>query len=101
MEQIEDTIIYQLLIDLNIPCKEPPYTHLQNNNHSITDNKTFFIKTNTEPKGLQIELETFDITPERYTELALLIYNNQLDRISYGLNYNMTDIKLKINREIL
>lgn len=58
MEQIEDTIIYQLLIDLNIPCKEPPYTHLQNNNHSVTDNKTFFIKTNTEPKGLQIELET-------------------------------------------
>lgn len=50
---------------------------------------------------LQLELETFDITPERYAELALLIYNNQLDRINAGLNYNMTDIKLKINREIL
>jgi hypothetical protein len=50
---------------------------------------------------LQIELETFDITPERYSELALLIYNNQLDRINAGLNYNMTDITKKINREIL
>lgn len=57
--------------------------------------------SNEVKKFLQIELETFDITPERYAELALLIYNNQLDRISYGLNYNMTDIKLKINREIL
>lgn len=57
--------------------------------------------SNEVKKYLQIELETFDITPERYAELALLIYNNQLDRISYGLNYNMTDIKLKINREIL
>lgn len=57
--------------------------------------------SNEVKKYLQIELETFDITPERYSELALLIYNNQLDRISYGLNYNMTDIKLKINREIL
>lgn len=50
---------------------------------------------------LQIELETFDITPERYLELAFLIYNNQLDRINAGLNYNMTDITKKINREIL
>lgn len=57
--------------------------------------------SNEVKKYLQIELETFDITPERYSELAFLIYNNQLDRISYGLNYNMTDIKLKINREIL
>lgn len=57
--------------------------------------------SNEVKKYLQIELETFDITPERYLELAFLIYNNQLDRINAGLNYNMTDIKLKINREIL
>lgn len=57
--------------------------------------------SNEVKKYLQIELETFDVTPERYSELAFLIYNNQLDRINAGLNYNMTDIKLKINREIL
>jgi|APGre2960657404_1045060.scaffolds.fasta_scaffold04132_7 hypothetical protein len=57
--------------------------------------------SNEVKKFLQLELETFDITPERYSELALLIYNNQLDRINAGLNYNMTDITKKINREIL
>ena len=47
------------------------------------------------------ELETFDITPERYEVLSKEIFNNQLDRINAGLNYSATDINRKIKKEIL
>lgn len=50
---------------------------------------------------LECELETFDITPERYEQLSRVIFDSQLDRINSGFNYNMTDINRKINREIL
>lgn len=55
-----------------------------------------------EQKDIYIsELETFDITPERYEELSKQIFNNQLDRINAGLNYSASDINRKIKKEIL
>lgn len=57
MENIEKQIDAHLT-KLNIPHTPPPYTHLYNNNHALTDKKTFFLKINQNLKSLQIELET-------------------------------------------
>ncbi len=52
------------------------------------------------------ELEDIDrellgyIDEERAEELITYLYANQLDPISSGLNYSMTDINNKLNREI-
>jgi hypothetical protein len=50
---------------------------------------------------LECELETFDITPERYDELSRVVFDSQLDRINSGFMYNQTDISKKLKKEIL
>lgn len=75
----------------------------------VTDEKVEFLLSlvntssySNEQKDIYIrELETFDITPERYEELLKQIFNNQLDRINAGLNYSASDINRKIKKEIL
>jgi hypothetical protein len=75
----------------------------------VTDEKVEFLLSlvntssySNEQKDIYIsELETFDITPERYEELSKQIFNNQLDRINAGLNYSASDINRKIKKEIL
>lgn len=61
MENITDTAIQNHLKKLNIKHNPAPYTHIHNNNHAITDSQNFFIKINTNPRGLQIELETLTV----------------------------------------
>jgi len=51
-------------------------------------------------EAIQRELETFNVTPEKYLELSTIIYNSQLDLINSGLNYNQTDIIRKLKKEI-
>ncbi len=51
-------------------------------------------------EDLTNELETFDITPERYDELNKIIFNSQLDAINSGFNYTQTDINKKLKKEI-
>lgn len=51
-------------------------------------------------EDLTNELETFDITPERYDELNKIIFNSQLDAINSGFNYSQTDINKKLKKEI-
>lgn len=76
---------------------------------TIDDNKVEYLLSLLKTSGLSNEvkeeltreLETFDITPERYEELSKQIFNNQLDRINAGLNYSASDINRKIKKEIL
>jgi hypothetical protein len=56
--------------------------------------------SNEVKEELIIELETFDITPERYDELNKIIFNSQLDAINSGFNYTQTDINKKLKKEI-
>ncbi len=56
--------------------------------------------SNEVKEDLTNELETFDITPERYDELNKIIFNSQLDAINSGFNYTQTDINKKLKKEI-
>lgn len=58
MTDITDIQIAKHLSKLNIKHAQPPYQHLYNNNHAVTDQKNFFLKLWTDPRSLQIELET-------------------------------------------
>ena len=49
---------------------------------------------------LEIELETFSVTPERFEQLGMMIHNSQIDIINAGFNYSQTDINRKLKKEI-
>lgn len=49
---------------------------------------------------LQVELETFSVTPERFEQLGTMIHNSQIDIINAGFNYSQTDINRKLKKEI-
>ena len=74
----------------------------------VDDNKIEWLLSSLKTSGLsneakqilEIELETFNITPERYLELSLIINNFQLDIINSGFNYTQTDITRKLKKEI-
>ena len=74
----------------------------------IDDNKVEYLLSLLKTSGLsnevkedlQNELETFDITPERYDVLSRVIFNSQLDAINAGFNYTQTDINRKLKKEI-
>ena len=75
---------------------------------TIDDNKVEYLLSLLKTSGLSNEvkedltneLETFDITPERYYQLFNIIDNSQLDAINSGFNYTQTDINKKLNKEI-
>lgn len=56
--------------------------------------------SNEEKKLLEHELETFNINTERFKALSIYISNSQMDLINSGFNYNETDIKIKLRKEI-
>jgi muramoyltetrapeptide carboxypeptidase LdcA involved in peptidoglycan recycling len=56
--------------------------------------------SNEVKEDLERELETFNITPERYEQLSNAIYNSQIDIINGGFNYSQTDINRKLKKEI-
>lgn len=56
--------------------------------------------SNEVKEDLERELETFNITPERYEQLSISIYNSQIDIINAGFNYSQTDITRKLKKEI-
>ena len=56
--------------------------------------------SNEVQEDLERELETFNITPERYEQLSNAIYNSQIDIINGGFNYSQTDINRKLKKEI-
>ncbi len=74
----------------------------------VDDNKIEWLLSSLKTSGLsneakqilEIELETFNITPERYLELSTIINNSQLDIINSGFNYTQTDITRKLKKEI-
>lgn len=75
---------------------------------TIDDNKVEYLLSLLKTSGLSNEvkeeltreLETFDITPERYEVLSRVIYHSQLDAINAGFNYTQTDISRKLKKEI-
>lgn len=74
----------------------------------VDDNKVEYLLSQLQTSGLsneiksvlRHELELFNVTPERYLELSLYISNSQMDLINSGFNYNETDIKRKLRKEI-
>lgn len=56
--------------------------------------------SNEEKELIENELTTYEITTYRLSEIKTVLNNSQLDRINAGFNYNQTDIKRKLNREI-
>lgn len=79
-----------------------------NSYETIDDNKVEYLLSLLKTSGLSNEvkeeltreLETFDITPERYEVLSRVIFNSQLDAINAGFNYTQTDISRKLKKEI-
>lgn len=57
MENLENEAA-ELLNRIGAIHNPPPYKHFSNNNEALSDNENFFMKFNTNPRGLQIELET-------------------------------------------
>ena len=49
---------------------------------------------------LEVELETFSVTPERFEQVGTMIHNSQIDIINAGFNYSQTDINRKLKKEI-
>lgn len=88
-----DEQIHNHLNQLQISHNPPPYTHLYNNNHAITDSETFFIKLNPNLKSLQIELETIqNLTwaPKLLNPQITAIDNNYLLITQYIPNQPIT-----------
>lgn len=56
--------------------------------------------SNEAKEELERELETFNITPERFEQLSIMINNSQIDIINAGFNYTQTDIIKKLKKEI-
>lgn len=56
--------------------------------------------SNEAKEELERELETFNITPERFEQLSIMINNSQIDIINAGFNYTQTDIIRKLKKEI-
>lgn len=105
---IFDLQIEEHLTKLGIPHTQPPYLHLYNNNHSVTDQQNFFIKLWTDKRSLQIELETsrqLTYAPKPLTPTLTNIDEQYLYTTEYipstNLNYNTvtpTDINTIISQ---
>lgn len=80
-----------LITNLDVKIEEPwSFEYwLHDRLMNLLDTSTFEGKAR---QYLEMEITNTDMTEEDYNRIILILYNNQLDRISSGLPYSQTDI---------